>query len=223
MPIEVLVPSALSVATNWTDIGAGNLGSSANTTLATTRPDPNSTNELRYALTNLPTIAHDVLSVKAQWRRASPDNGGGGGTNQGDFNIYLGGSLTNVESLVSTPVSPTLSALIGPLARPGGGSWSVADANALETHNTADRPMDHAGDGFSIFYLGVHVDYFVPTGFFVYLITAALGPLSGVAWWEMPKVARAFAKATRGKTILRGDELRRAWKSLNAPRPKYAF
>ncbi len=212
MPTVELVPDANTLSDDWSDGGFSNLANSSNTTVASNRTDLGFTDGLRYSFGNLAGNARIVDSVYSRWRRGSET-----GTNAGNYFIYLSGSTTNVE-LAVTATGTTMTGYFGPLARPGGGSWTVADVNSLQSASTADKPSTVGGKTFFVYYYGLQVIYRVPSGGFAFLIGSLAGAALGLN--EMAALARTVYRKTG--TLIRPDEYSEAWRDVRDYRhPKF--
>jgi hypothetical protein len=131
----------------------------------------------------------------------------------GAFNIVHG--IREGANVVSAPqrnIGGGYALYSDSFARPaGGGVWTVSNVNATQPRIApTSTGLEHLRTTF----LALEVDYSVQSGAFVFLLLPFVGPLVAVGLHEIPRLARAFARWTGGRHVIRAGEYREIFNDL---------
>lgn len=195
MPSAILYPSAVSSdSANIILVGgvAGLSSDDADTSYA--EGNDNAAIE-RYTIDDLPSMAASITSVDLQWK-ARYSNVNAANLRAG---IYLGGSTTNGTTQTLGSAYAAYSDL--GVARPGGGSWLVADVNSSEL--VIEKITSGADTSSRVTYLWADITYLLGQGFLFWLFSI-FGPLVSVTLSDMSRLAADLYR--RSGVRLRPDE-----------------
>ncbi len=213
MPLIRLDPTGEGSDTGW------NLVAGGSKTAAVTWPDDDATTRINssfttgaqqsFAMGNLPASAIAVLShtTRMRWQaQAAPE---------GDetVNMFLKLSGTRSHGGNFGPDAGWTTRTSTGIAKPGGGTWLVADVNAAElgVRDNGSGDSGSGGGNVEVSTLSWEVTYATGGGGFMALIMA-LGPLVAVGLQEFPALALAVQARTR--SLILPNEYAAAWREL---------
>ena len=212
MPITTLDPTSAGTYTQWTEVGGVRSTLVSDNNDATYIRGVASALRDSYQMDNLPAAAAGggvIRSVKSRNR---------GKYIPGCLGHYIfvrldgtdGSNLTiGMTDSWAWWVSATHS-------RPGGGSWTVANVNAVEAGVRA-RTVTDSGDTYCS-EIELQVNWSPATSGWRCLVVCFLGPVlgAGLQLSDMPALISAFNRATRGKHIIHSHEALTMFNDLRA-------
>lgn len=143
------------------------------------------------------------VRVEARWRAEA-------GGDSPNHNAYVRLSTSYTDDAGQTVGTSYANFQSAALARPGGGSWALADFND-SSFNVGVRTSG-ATTNKRTTRINLYLDVTPLTGGFTSLIASVVGPLAGLLLSEMPKLAAHVAARTR--TLITPDEYMAAWREV---------
>lgn len=206
MPIFTLAAAAVGYSDQWSVTGGG-----ANKVTATATKDGTTSyisetvnNRIQaFTLEDLPGNVARINSVKVT------ANGRSTPAATDSFGLGVRLSATNSAAPAITLTTAFADYTTAAIARPGGGSWTVPDVNALEMFAISNIA---GGNTLQISYMAAVIDAEYGGGGFAFLVGGLVGAM---AWLDLPRVL-GFLRARHG-LIVRPDEYPALLSALGAP------
>ncbi len=131
---------------------------------------------------------------------------------------YAGATWYSTPTDVFTGWTTVASAITAP---PGGGVWTPQIVNATEVGVWAERLDPAEGGELRCTFIYADITWVTASGSFAYLLWPFVGPLVAVGWHEIPRLARAVSRLSRGRLRILPGEHRALWRDLRRGRARH--